>query len=74
MPVQLTRNPTRAVRIGTIEIGAGRPIAVQSMTATKTTDVEATTRQINALTDMTSSGNTMVAFDPYGPPAGCTEP
>jgi (E)-4-hydroxy-3-methylbut-2-enyl-diphosphate synthase len=51
MPVQLTRNPTRAVRIGTIEIGSGRPIAVQSMTATKTTDVEATVRQVNALTD-----------------------
>jgi (E)-4-hydroxy-3-methylbut-2-enyl-diphosphate synthase len=51
MSVQLTRNPTRVVRIGTVEIGAGRPIAVQSMTATKTTDVEATTRQINALTD-----------------------
>jgi (E)-4-hydroxy-3-methylbut-2-enyl-diphosphate synthase len=51
MTVELTRNPTRTVRIGTIEIGAGRPIAVQSMTATKTTDVEATTRQINALTD-----------------------
>jgi (E)-4-hydroxy-3-methylbut-2-enyl-diphosphate synthase len=45
------RNATRVVRIGTIEIGAGRPIAVQSMTATKTTDVEATVRQINALTD-----------------------
>ncbi len=51
MSVQVTRNPTRTVRIGTIEIGAGRPIAVQSMTATKTTDVEATVRQINALTD-----------------------
>lgn len=51
MTVELKRNPTRAVRIGTIEIGAGRPIAVQSMTATKTTDVEATVRQINALTD-----------------------
>jgi (E)-4-hydroxy-3-methylbut-2-enyl-diphosphate synthase len=51
MTVELKRNPTRTVRIGTIEIGAGRPIAVQSMTATKTTDVEATVRQINALTD-----------------------
>ena len=38
----LKRNPTRVVRIGTIEIGAGRPIAVQSMTATQTTDIEAT--------------------------------
>jgi (E)-4-hydroxy-3-methylbut-2-enyl-diphosphate synthase len=51
MTVELKRNPTRTVRIGTIEIGAGRPIAVQSMTATKTSDIEATTRQINALTD-----------------------
>jgi (E)-4-hydroxy-3-methylbut-2-enyl-diphosphate synthase len=51
MTVEMKRNPTRVVRIGTVEIGAGRPIAVQSMTATKTTDVEATVRQINALTD-----------------------
>jgi (E)-4-hydroxy-3-methylbut-2-enyl-diphosphate synthase len=51
MALEVKRNPTRTVRIGTIEIGAGRPIAVQSMTATKTTDVEATVRQINALTD-----------------------
>jgi (E)-4-hydroxy-3-methylbut-2-enyl-diphosphate synthase len=42
----LPRNPTRAVRIGRITIGAGHPIAVQSMTATKTTDVEATVRQV----------------------------
>jgi (E)-4-hydroxy-3-methylbut-2-enyl-diphosphate synthase len=34
------------VRIGRISIGAGHPIAVQSMTATKTTDVEATVRQV----------------------------
>jgi (E)-4-hydroxy-3-methylbut-2-enyl-diphosphate synthase len=42
----LPRNPTRAVRIGRITIGAGHPIAVQSMTATRTTDVEATVRQV----------------------------
>ncbi|HET8946165.1 MAG TPA: (E)-4-hydroxy-3-methylbut-2-enyl-diphosphate synthase [Candidatus Polarisedimenticolia bacterium] len=40
------RKPTRAVRIGRITIGAGHPIAVQSMTATKTTDIEATVRQV----------------------------
>ena len=43
------RHPTRPVRIGTITIGAGHPIAVQSMTATKTTDVEATVRQVRQL-------------------------
>jgi (E)-4-hydroxy-3-methylbut-2-enyl-diphosphate synthase len=34
------------VRIGTITIGGGHPVAVQSMTATKTADVAATVRQI----------------------------
>ncbi len=43
------RNPTRAVRIGDITIGAGHPIAVQSMAATRTQDIEATTRQIRLL-------------------------
>lgn len=43
------RNPTRAVSIGSITIGAGSPIAVQSMCATKTTDVSATVAQIEAL-------------------------
>ena len=45
----LPRNPSRAVRIGDISIGAGHPIAVQSMTATKTQDIEATTRQVRLL-------------------------
>ena len=43
---RIPRNPTRAVRIGRITIGAGHPVAVQSMTATRTTDVEATVRQV----------------------------
>jgi (E)-4-hydroxy-3-methylbut-2-enyl-diphosphate synthase len=47
--VHVQRNPTRSVRIGTISIGAGEPIAVQSMTATPTTDVDATVAQVNAL-------------------------
>ena len=44
-----SRNPTRAVRIGTVTIGGGHPVAVQSMCATHTTDVEATVGQINDL-------------------------
>ena len=43
------RNPTRPVRIGTATIGADHPIAVQSMTATRTRDIDATAAQINAL-------------------------
>ncbi|MCY2963134.1 MAG: (E)-4-hydroxy-3-methylbut-2-enyl-diphosphate synthase [Planctomycetota bacterium] len=45
----LPRNPTRAVRIGTITIGGGNAIAVQSMCATHTTDIDATVDQINDL-------------------------
>ena len=40
--MNIQRNPTRAVRIGSVTIGAGQPIAVQSMTATHTHDVDAT--------------------------------
>lgn len=47
--MQIQRNPTRSVRIGTISIGSGHPIAVQSMTATHTTDVPATVALINDL-------------------------
>ncbi len=47
--MELPRNPTRTVRIGTTTIGGGQPIVVQSMCATKTTDVEATVAQADAL-------------------------
>lgn len=43
------RNATRAVRIGSVTIGDGHPIAIQSMTATHTQDVEATVAQVQAL-------------------------
>ncbi|QDT55374.1 4-hydroxy-3-methylbut-2-en-1-yl diphosphate synthase (flavodoxin) [Caulifigura coniformis] len=45
----LPRNPSRPVRIGTVTIGGGHPIAVQSMTATHTTNVDATVAQIHSL-------------------------
>jgi (E)-4-hydroxy-3-methylbut-2-enyl-diphosphate synthase len=45
----LPRNPTRSVKIGSIFIGAKHPIAVQSMTATHTQDIDATVAQVNAL-------------------------
>ncbi len=47
--MDIQRNETRAVRIGSITIGAGHTIAVQSMTATSTQDVDATVRQVSAL-------------------------
>lgn len=39
------RMPTRVVKIGDLEIGGNNPIAVQSMTNTKTMDVEASVKQ-----------------------------
>ncbi|NCA11578.1 hypothetical protein EBR56_07180, partial [bacterium] len=47
--VEIKRNPTRAVKIGSITVGAGHPIATQSMTATHTQDVEATLAQVEDL-------------------------
>ncbi len=44
-----TRNQTRVISIGDAKIGGGNPIAIQSMTNTKTEDVEATVKQILAL-------------------------
>src|SRR5947207_14039764 len=49
--MNIPRNPTRSVRIGSITIGAGHAIAVQSMTATQTRDIDATVAQTNALAE-----------------------
>jgi (E)-4-hydroxy-3-methylbut-2-enyl-diphosphate synthase len=48
---KITRRPTRSVRVRDLIIGSEGPISVQSMCATKTQDIEATTRQINLLQD-----------------------
>jgi (E)-4-hydroxy-3-methylbut-2-enyl-diphosphate synthase len=47
--MQIKRNPTRGVQVGSITIGGGHPIAIQSMTATHTQDIEATVDLINQL-------------------------
>ncbi|MEZ6055850.1 MAG: (E)-4-hydroxy-3-methylbut-2-enyl-diphosphate synthase [Planctomycetaceae bacterium] len=47
--MEILRNPTRSVAIGSISIGHLHPIAVQSMTATHTKDIDATVEQVNAL-------------------------
>jgi (E)-4-hydroxy-3-methylbut-2-enyl-diphosphate synthase len=45
----VTERKTREVRIGNIRIGGSNPIAVQSMTATRTQDIDATIRQVELL-------------------------
>ena len=43
------RRKTRQVRVGSVLVGADAPISVQSMTTTKTSDVDGTLQQIYAL-------------------------
>jgi (E)-4-hydroxy-3-methylbut-2-enyl-diphosphate synthase len=45
----IKRRKTRPVFVGNVKIGDGAPIVVQSMTDTKTHDIEATLNQINRL-------------------------
>ncbi|MEJ7719855.1 MAG: flavodoxin-dependent (E)-4-hydroxy-3-methylbut-2-enyl-diphosphate synthase [Ilumatobacteraceae bacterium] len=43
------RRETRQIQVGSVAVGGGAPISVQSMTITKTADVEGTLAQIYAL-------------------------
>ena len=49
MLMTLKRNPTRSVRVGSAFIGAAHPVAVQSMCATRTQDIDATVEQAEAI-------------------------
>jgi (E)-4-hydroxy-3-methylbut-2-enyl-diphosphate synthase len=43
------RRPTRQIMVGSVAVGGGAPVSVQSMTTTKTADVDGTLAQIYAL-------------------------
>ncbi len=43
------RNQARAVRVGSVTIGGGHPVAVQSMCATRTQDIDATVEQAESI-------------------------
>lgn len=49
-PVLAPRRPTRQIRVGSVLVGGDAPISVQSMTTTKTTNIDATLQQIAELT------------------------
>ncbi|MFC7432720.1 MULTISPECIES: flavodoxin-dependent (E)-4-hydroxy-3-methylbut-2-enyl-diphosphate synthase [unclassified Agrococcus] len=44
------RRATRQIRVGSVAVGGDAPVSVQSMTTTRTTDVDATLQQIAELT------------------------
>ncbi len=50
VPVLAKRHPTRQIKVGKVFVGGDAPISVQSMTTTKTTDINATLQQIAELT------------------------
>jgi len=45
----IQRRKTRKIRVGSVEVGGGAPVSVQSMTTTHTEDVAATVAQIREL-------------------------
>lgn len=47
----LARERTRRVMVGSVPLGGGSPVVVQSMTCTSTVDADATLAQVNALVD-----------------------
>lgn len=47
----LARERTRRVMVGSVPLGGGSPVVVQSMTCTPTVDADATLAQVNALVD-----------------------
>lgn len=48
-PTQILRRKSKRIYVGNVPVGDGAPITVQSMTNTRTGDVEATVRQIKSL-------------------------
>lgn len=58
----MERMPTRAVRIGKVQVGGSAPVVVQSMCATKTTDIDATVAQVHQL-EKAGAGIVRIAVD-----------
>ena len=48
---ELAREKTHPVMVGSVQVGGGAPVSVQSMCTTKTTDAAATLAQIKTLAD-----------------------
>lgn len=49
IPTPIKRRQSKQIMVGKVAVGGGAPISVQSMTNTRTTDVDATVAQIRAI-------------------------
>src|SRR4029453_15169379 len=70
MPV-LRVHKTVGVRVGSVQVGGGAPIVVQSMTMTDTADARATAQQCIELAD---AGSEMVRVPANAPEAAAAVP
>jgi len=66
-----SRTTTEAVLVGSVQIGGGSPVVVQSMTNTDTADVEATVRQCQ---DLVNAGSELVRITVNTPEAASAVP
>src|SRR3954470_18103860 len=69
MPGKLHK--TVGVRVGTVQVGAGAPVVVQSMTMTDTADARATAQQV---VELWQAGSEMGRGTPTGPEAAAAVP
>jgi (E)-4-hydroxy-3-methylbut-2-enyl-diphosphate synthase len=70
-PAEVHRRSTRRAVIGKVAIGAGAPVAVQSMTNTDTADAESTAQQVAALA---RAGSELVRITVNSPEAAAQVP
>ncbi len=69
--VSLSRSKTRGVRVGTVLVGGGAPVVIQSMTNTDTADIAATTRQC---AELARAGSELVRVTVNTPEAAAAVP
>jgi len=71
MPAPVRLHRTVPVQVGSVQVGGGAPVVVQSMTMTDTTDAEATARQC---VELAEAGSEMVRITVNTPDAAAAVP
>jgi (E)-4-hydroxy-3-methylbut-2-enyl-diphosphate synthase len=71
MPVPLRLHRTVPVRVGSVQVGGGAPVVVQSMTMTETADAKATAQQC---VELAEAGSEMVRVTVNTPEASAAVP
>ncbi len=67
----IQRRPSQRVRVGSVSLGGGAPVVVQSMTNTDTADIDGTTRQVF---ELARAGSELVRITVNTPEAAAAVP